>query len=169
VRGPFTVLVALFVFASISVATSGPMVSITPVPSGASPAAASSSAAVPSSAASTGAAQTPIPNAQALAGAKVFAAHCASCHGAQLEGGAGPTLVGPDFAASVAQDRLSVGDVFGMVAYQMPYNAPASLSHIDYENVVAFLLVRNGQPIDPPGIVYERALKSTIPFIRPTP
>jgi len=111
----------------------------------------------------------PALGAQALAGAKVFAAHCASCHGAQLEGGAGPALVGPDFTSEISQERLTLGDVFGMVAYQMPYDAPASLSHVDYENVVAFLLVRNGQRVDPPGIVYDRALKSTVPFILPTP
>jgi polar amino acid transport system substrate-binding protein len=113
----------------------------------------------------------PVPSvrAQALEGAKVFAAHCATCHGTQLEGGAGPALVGPDFVAEISQDRLSLGDVFGMVAYQMPYDAPGSLSHADYEDIVAFLMARNGRTLMGPGLVYDTALKSTAPFLSPAP
>jgi polar amino acid transport system substrate-binding protein len=107
--------------------------------------------------------------AQAFAGTKIFAAHCAMCHGAQLEGGAGPALVGPDFADSVAQDRLSLGDVFGMVAYQMPYDSPGSLSHVEYEDVVAFLLARNGQTLGTAAIVYDTAMQSKVPFLSPSP
>jgi mono/diheme cytochrome c family protein len=107
--------------------------------------------------------------AQAFAGAKIFAAHCAQCHGTQLEGGAGPALMGPDFADSVASGRLSLGDVFGMVAYQMPYDAPGSLSHPDYEDIVAFLLSRNGQTFGPGGIVYDTAMQSKVPFLSPAP
>ncbi|HEY0798532.1 MAG TPA: cytochrome c [Candidatus Baltobacteraceae bacterium] len=107
------------------------------------------------------------PRLQVAAGAKVFAMHCASCHGAQLEGGAGPTLVGPDFSASVQQDGLALGDVFGIIAYQMPYDAPSSLSHADYERVMAFLLDRNHQSLPAGGIVYDDAIKSKAPFFAP--
>ena len=91
------------------------------------------------------------------------------CHGAQLEGGAGPALVGPDFAASIAGDRLSLGDVFGMVAYQMPYDSPGSLSHAEYEDIVAFLLARNGQTLGTTGILYDTAMQSKVPFLSPAP
>ena len=39
---------------------------------------------------------------QADAGRLVFSQHCAQCHGANLEGQAGPPLAGPEFASNLA-------------------------------------------------------------------
>jgi hypothetical protein len=174
-RAGFALLVGAFIVASASSAWSGTAPSGSAEPTG-TPTAVTTPVPSPSPSWSP-VPVTPTPNsvhlvlfrAQALAGAKVFAAHCAQCHGTQLEGGAGPALVGPDFTDSVASDHLSLGDFFGMVAYQMPYDAPGSLSHADYENVVAFLLSRNGQTFGPAGIVYDTAMQSKVPFLAPAP
>lgn len=77
--------------------------------------------------------------AQVQAGATVFASSCQGCHGAQLQGGRAPTLLGTDFIAR----WTTVGELHGLVSKAMPLNAPGTLSEQQYLDVVAFLLDRN--------------------------
>jgi len=101
--------------------------------------------------------------AQASAGAAVFSANCAMCHGAALEGEAGPTLVGQSFAA--ASNNYTVGAIFGEIAEQMPAGNPGSLTHDQYAQVMAFILSKNGYPAGPKALDYNASLGSTVPLV----
>ena len=76
-------------------------------------------------------------------GRRVYAAQCAACHGARLEGGpGGPALLGPAFQrkwASQPRDRLTE-----YVQATMPPGAAGSLSANAYGSVVSLILQRNG-------------------------
>lgn len=81
-------------------------------------------------------------SAQAGEGQTLYAAHCASCHGGGLQGGAGLPLTGPQFAARWNGRVLE--NLTTLVSTQMPLLAPHSLSTKDYLDIVAFILARNG-------------------------
>ncbi len=100
--------------------------------------------------------------AQAKAGDSVYGAKCALCHGAQLEGGAGPPLSGPNMTTLGVKTHLTVGDLFGYVTSNMPMNAPASLTHDQYVVVLAFILKRNGFPSGAKPLTYATAMSSTV-------
>lgn len=101
--------------------------------------------------------------AQAKAGRRVFAAHCAMCHGPNLEGRVGPALKGSTFATPEA--NFKVRDVFTIVSQNMPAYAPGSLSHQEYVQVMAFLLQQNGYPAGARSLTYRIAGASTVPLI----
>jgi len=74
-------------------------------------------------------------------GASVYAAKCASCHQANGNGIAlaVPPLWGPDsFNAGAGMDRLA--DMAGFVRYNMPQNAPGSLTSEQSFDVAAYVL-----------------------------
>jgi S-disulfanyl-L-cysteine oxidoreductase SoxD len=92
----------------------------------------------------------------AEAGARVYAAQCAVCHGARAEGlPPNPALVGrepADFSFST-DPRLSrtIGNywpyattLYDYVNRTMPFNAPGSLNADEVYSVVAWLLAENG-------------------------
>ena len=80
--------------------------------------------------------------AQAKAGAAVYNAKCAACHGPNLEGmGPMPPLSGPDFLATWGGE--SVGSLFGKTKDTMPATEPGSLSPDDAANVIAHILATN--------------------------
>jgi mono/diheme cytochrome c family protein len=101
--------------------------------------------------------------AQATAGADVFSKNCAVCHGAALQGIAGPTLLGQSFASAGNND--TVGGIFGEIAEQMPAGAPGSLTHDQYTQVMAFILAKNGYPAGPTALDYNAALGSSVPLV----
>ena len=73
-------------------------------------------------------------------GKTVFASACAKCHGDQGQGITGPTLVGASanlVKYGTAQQLLS------FVGTSMPLDAPGSLSHQEYLQLLCFLLVQN--------------------------
>ena len=100
---------------------------------------------------------------QASTGKQKFADNCAQCHGDNLEGMAGPALKGDLFASAKA--NFHVGDIFSIVAKNMPSTQPGSLSHEDYTQIMAFLLQQNGYPAGPSPLVFETALTSTVPLV----
>ncbi|MDI7275422.1 MAG: cytochrome c [Anaerolineae bacterium] len=79
-------------------------------------------------------------SAQAEAGQQVFTTICAGCHGAALEGGVGPALLGPAFRTVWA----NAAALLSYVSQNMPLGAPGSLTREQYQHVVAYLLRRNG-------------------------
>jgi len=81
---------------------------------------------------------------QAENGRGIFATKCAQCHGPALEGGAGPTLVGPYFSAQWG-DRTA-GDLFLKISTTMPLSAPGSLDRESYAALLAFILMSNSIP-----------------------
>ena len=79
--------------------------------------------------------------AQAGQGAKLYAAQCAQCHGAKLEGGAGPQLAGSDFIAKWSGQTAD--DVHYIVSTQMPQTAPGSLKPAESLALIAYILQQN--------------------------
>jgi mono/diheme cytochrome c family protein len=90
-----------------------------------------SAAAVPISAGSA-----PYTQQQVAQGSQVYAAACAICHGANLQGTSAPPLTGPGFGRS----HLDASQLRGVVTQSMPLTAPGSLKPDEYAAVMAFLL-----------------------------
>ncbi|MFN7928410.1 MAG: PQQ-binding-like beta-propeller repeat protein, partial [Blastocatellia bacterium] len=80
--------------------------------------------------------------AQAQRGQTLYAAKCAACHGAALEGASASALSGTKFAGK--WNGKSVDDLFFITRTQMPYGAGGSLSQQEYIDIVAHLLRANG-------------------------
>ncbi|HTJ64063.1 MAG TPA: PQQ-binding-like beta-propeller repeat protein [Alphaproteobacteria bacterium] len=83
----------------------------------------------------------PMTIAQVRRGADLYAAKCANCHGAQLEGKTATALTGPTFAGKWANQTAE--DLFNRTK-TMPYGAPNSLQIGDYIDLTAFVLSHNG-------------------------
>ena len=83
---------------------------------------------------------------QALKGHDLHNEHCASCHGAALEGQGSLPLSGATFRARWADDRHSVDDLFYIIRTLMPYGQPATLSKQEYIDIIAYILMVNGYP-----------------------
>jgi mono/diheme cytochrome c family protein len=75
---------------------------------------------------------------QALQGRGLYNEHCASCHGAALEGQGSLPLSGATFRARWADDRHSVDDLFYIIRTLMPYGQPATLSKQEYLDVIQY-------------------------------
>ena len=83
---------------------------------------------------------------QASAGQQVFGQYCAKCHGAQLQGQAGPPLAGQKFAANLRYSKISAQQMFTFIKTQMPADKPASLTTQQYLQSLAYILSKNGYP-----------------------
>ena len=83
---------------------------------------------------------------QAHKGHDLHESHCASCHGAALEGQGSLPLSGATFRARWADDRHSVDDLLYIVRTLIPYWQPATLSKQEYVNITAYILMVNGYP-----------------------
>ena len=81
---------------------------------------------------------------QAATGAKIFATQCSMCHGAKLEGGAGPQLAGDDFLAKWSGQTAN--DIHDIVSTQMPLTNPGSLKPSESLALVAYILEQNHYP-----------------------
>jgi cytochrome c len=89
--------------------------------------------------------------ATAADGEPIFAARCASCHGAAGEGtSSGPRLVDPT-PYQVGVNQPTIGNywpyattVWDYIHRAMPFDAPGSLSNDEVYAVTAYLLAQNG-------------------------
>lgn len=81
---------------------------------------------------------------QATRGQFVFVQHCVICHGAQLQGVAAPPLQGPRFGRSMAAAHMTTQKLYTFISTAMPINEPGTLKPQQYEDVLAFILRRNG-------------------------
>jgi cytochrome c len=96
---------------------------------------------------------------QATEGAHLYAAHCASCHGASGEGMDGPRVVGmaqgalpldPPPGAKYRRNTFhTAADVASFVVKAMPPDAPGSLREDQYWAILAFDLKANGVDLGP--------------------
>jgi len=84
-------------------------------------------------------------------GHEVFDQQCASCHGANGEGGLGERLVGGQGTLATPEPVQTVGSywpyaptLFDYIRRAMPQNAPQSLSNDDVYAVSAYILNLNG-------------------------
>ncbi len=81
---------------------------------------------------------------QAEAGRMVYATHCGSCHGQDLEGSAAPALKGESFARAWSREDRSLESLYYITRTTMPRNAGNSLTEEAYLQVTAYLLQVNG-------------------------
>jgi PQQ-dependent dehydrogenase (methanol/ethanol family) len=103
--------------------------------------------------------------AQAAQGAALFTQKCAVCHGANLQGGAGPALVGNQFFLRYRGKPLSA--LWSTIHTEMPLNAPSTLSNAQSLALVAFILQRNGFPAGPSPIIGHYDITRIIPASAP--
>jgi polar amino acid transport system substrate-binding protein len=103
--------------------------------------------------------------AQQAAGSKQFETTCSPCHGVNLEGGAGPALTGPPFKTLSSKVGADVSDIFTYLSTNMPLNAPASLTHDQYVNILAFILSKNGYKPGGKPLTFATASSSKAPII----
>jgi polar amino acid transport system substrate-binding protein len=106
-------------------------------------------------------------SAQVSAGSKYFEATCSPCHGANLEGGAGPALTGPAFKTLSDKVKASIGDIFTYMSTNMPLNNPASLTHDQYVSIMAFILSKNGYKPGSGALTFAAASNSSAPPLNP--
>lgn len=81
---------------------------------------------------------------QVEAGKQVYSAHCSQCHGARLQGGAGPALAGKKFESSLEYAKYSASGLYDFISTYMPKTSPGSLGQDMYLDVYAFILSKNG-------------------------
>jgi alcohol dehydrogenase (cytochrome c) len=102
---------------------------------------------------------------QAAQGAALFKQKCAVCHGANLQGGAGPALVGNQFFLRYRSKPL--GALWSTIHTEMPLTAPSTLSNAQSLALVAFILQRNGFPAGPSPIIGHYDITRIIPASAP--
>lgn len=88
---------------------------------------------------------------QVLAGRALYAAQCASCHGARGEGGLGDALAGGQGTLASAKPLRTVGSywpyattLYDYIRRAMPLNAPQSLTDDEVYAVTGYVLHLNG-------------------------
>ena len=101
--------------------------------------------------------------AQVAPGRKVYAAECARCHGAKLEGRTAPALVGAGFAPS-SNSTMTVGGIYQYVTTNMPADKPGQLKPEQYLDVMAFLLRANGYAPSGKPLTAQAAPNDASPF-----
>lgn len=77
---------------------------------------------------------------QAIGGGGHYQRTCASCHGAELEGGAAPGLGGDSFSFK----GRPVADLHVYIKDLMPADAPGSLSDAQVSTIIAFMAQKDG-------------------------
>lgn len=97
---------------------------------------------------------------QAQKGVDPYEMNCAMCHGANMEGAQGPTLLGDTFTTHYP----TVGDLMQFIVQNMPKSDPGSLSHDDYVNILAFVLLKNGLPSGSQTLSFDTANTSKAPL-----
>jgi alcohol dehydrogenase (cytochrome c) len=102
---------------------------------------------------------------QAAQGASLFKQKCAVCHGANLQGGAGPALIGNQFFLRYRGKPLSA--LWSTIHTEMPLNAPSTLSSAQSLALVAFILQRNGFPAGSSPIIGHYDITRIIPAAAP--
>jgi polar amino acid transport system substrate-binding protein len=80
-----------------------------------------------------------------------------------LQDGAGPTLIGQNFSG--AADHITVGSTFSFLSTQMPDGSGGSLTHTQYQDIMAYILSKNGYPAGQTPLDYAEADVSKVPLI----
>jgi mono/diheme cytochrome c family protein len=96
-------------------------------------------------------------SAQAVTGAKYFAANCASCHGAHLQGISGPALKGVG-----SLPGQSIAQAYSYCSTQMPQDRPGALTPAQYTAIVAYILKERGHPAGSTPLTPAVAIKSDV-------
>src|SRR5262249_30422320 len=81
---------------------------------------------------------------QAERGRDAYALHCSSCHGNDLQGGAGPALQGLQFIDNWREDSLK--SLFTFIQTRMPLRARGTLGEETYLDILTYILSMNSFP-----------------------
>jgi mono/diheme cytochrome c family protein len=98
---------------------------------------------------------------QASRGQVLFQAQCGSCHGAALEGAAGPPLAGNVFLAAWAGRPLS--DLADKIQTTMPLEAPGGLTRPETIDLAAYILQVGKFPAGPAALSAATLSRVTFP------
>jgi mono/diheme cytochrome c family protein len=101
--------------------------------------------------------------AQAQHGKRLYAGHCAKCHGADMQGITAPALSGAAFAPA-SNAHLTIGGVYAYMATNMPADRPGKLKDQEYADIMAFLLNANGYVPSGAKMTADSARASTTPL-----
>lgn len=84
-------------------------------------------------------------------GERIYQSQCLACHGAKLEGGMGPALMGGAGSLATEKPLKTVGSywpyastLFDYIRRAMPFQAPQSLSNEEVYSVAGYILHMNG-------------------------
>jgi mono/diheme cytochrome c family protein len=105
--------------------------------------------------------------AQAAQGRDIYRAQCAECHGAALDGGSGPPLVGDAFLSNWSARPLAT--LVGKIQNTMPFSQPGSLSRAQSTALLAYMLQAGKFPSGRIELNDEVLAKVTMPVVRATP
>lgn len=109
--------------------------------------------------------QTTYTEAQAVTGERLYATHCAGCHGSKLEGNAGaPALTGAAFLKRCQENGYSADDLLFIMRTFMPYNEPGKLSKQEYVEIMAHVLKANGVASGPRALSADSQALQAISF-----
>jgi nitrate/TMAO reductase-like tetraheme cytochrome c subunit len=98
---------------------------------------------------------------QAAAGEKLYQAGCAACHGAKLEGGAGPSLNGTSWRQMYGGAKLLT--VWGEIKGPMAQDAGVTYTTQQSLDILAYLLQQNGLPSGSQPLADTRQLSDALP------
>jgi nitrate/TMAO reductase-like tetraheme cytochrome c subunit len=98
---------------------------------------------------------------QAATGAKTYAQSCVPCHGANLEGGAGPALKGASWQRLYGGAKLLT--VWGEIKGPMAQYAGRTFTTQQSLDLLAYLLEQNSLPAGKQPLADTRELSDTIP------
>ncbi len=101
--------------------------------------------------------------AQVAHGKRLYAANCAKCHGADMQGVTAPALSGAAFAPA-SNSHLTIGGIYNYMATNMPADRPGKLKDSEYADLMAFLLNKNGYPTSGSKLTADAARASTTPL-----
>jgi len=86
-----------------------------------------------------------------MQGRKLYQSTCQACHGAKLEGGIGPALMGGQGSLATEKPLKTVGSywpyattLYDYIRRSMPFQSPQSLSNDQVYQVTAYILHMNG-------------------------
>ncbi len=103
-------------------------------------------------------------NAQVAHGKSLYSSACAKCHGANLQGMAGPALSGPAFAPE-GHSHLTIGGIYKYMSTNMPADRPGQMKDQEYADLMAFLLYSNGYRPKAAKLTAETARTSSTPLV----
>lgn len=109
----------------------------------------------------------PFTQAQAAEGDRVYAQKCAACHGARLDDGAAPPLIGPKFLETWTAPARSLDDLFFIIRTTMPKNEGGTLTPAQYAAVIAHMLARNGYPAGDRALPTDQQALASLRLTRP--
>ncbi|MDG0026900.1 c-type cytochrome [Trinickia sp. Y13] len=116
-----------------------------------------------SDAAGTAAGAPSFDRTQVAHGKRLYAANCAKCHGADMQGVTAPALSGAAFAPA-SNSHLTIGGIYNYMATNMPADRPGKLKDGEYADLMAFLLNKNGYPTSGSKLTADAARASTTPL-----